>query len=61
MLNVEDFFSIKAAAAEIGIEANALYVRVHRGTVKTHKISGHLTVIHKDEVSRLKSEATASC
>jgi predicted DNA-binding protein YlxM (UPF0122 family) len=53
---LEDFYSIKAAAAEIGIEPNALYVRIHRGTVKVEKISGTLTVLHKDEVARLKAD-----
>jgi hypothetical protein len=59
MLNIEDFLSVKAAAAELGIEPNAMYVRIHRGTVKVHKVSGHTPIIHKDEVERLKAEMVA--
>lgn len=59
---LSDFYSVKAAAAEIGIEYMALHQRIHRGTVAVERPSDRLILIHKREVERLKKEREAgSC
>lgn len=59
---LQDFYSVKAAAAEIGIDYMALRQRIHRGTVEVERPLERLVIIHKDEVARLKKEReTSSC
>ena len=55
-ISLSDFYSVKAAAAEIGIEYLTLHQRIHRGTVAVERPSERMILIHKDEVARLKKE-----
>jgi excisionase family DNA binding protein len=54
--SLQDFYSVTAAAKEIGIERMTLYQRIHRGKVKHEKVSDTVTLIPRDEVLRLKEE-----
>lgn len=56
MGSLQDFYSVKAAAEEIGIQAMTLYQRIHRGRVKHEKVSDSITLIPRAEVMRLKKE-----
>ena len=61
-VSLSDYYNVKAAAAEIGIEYMALHQRIHRGTVEVERPGERLILIHKDEVARLKKEREAgSC
>lgn len=61
-LSLKDFYSVKAAAAEIGIEYMALHQRIHRGTVKVERPTERMVLVHRTEVERLKKEQeTPSC
>ena len=55
-VSLSDFYSVKAAAAEIGIDTMTLYQRIHRGTVEVERPSERMILIHKNEVARLKTE-----
>lgn len=52
-MRLEDFYSVKAAAAKAGIPYMALHQRIHRGSVKVTRLSDTIILIHKDEVARL--------
>lgn len=56
MISLKDYYSVKAAAEEIGIKPMTLYQRIHRGTVEHQKVSDHITLIPTAEVKRLKKE-----
>jgi hypothetical protein len=58
--SLKDFYSVRAAAREIGIEYMALHKRIHRGTVKVERPGDHIILIPASEVERLKKEQ-ASC
>lgn len=53
---LKDFYSVKAAAAEIGIDYMALHQRIHRGTVDVERPGNRLVLVPKKEVERLKRE-----
>lgn len=53
---LSDQYTIKEAAAEIGLEHKTLWARVSRGIVKAEKLGGYLWLIPKEEVDRLKKE-----
>lgn len=55
-ISLSDFYSVRAAATEIGIEVMALHQRIHRGTVTVERPFDRMILIHKDEVARLKQE-----
>lgn len=50
-------YTIKEAAAYLGLENKTLWARVRRGLVKADKLGNYLWVISKEEVQRLKQEA----
>ena len=54
--SLENFYSVKDAAAEIGIGYMALHQRIHRNSVKVERPSPRMILIHRDEVERLKKE-----
>lgn len=56
MGNLKDFYSVKAAAREIGIEYMALHQRIHRGTVAVERPGDHIILVPKSEVERLRGE-----
>ena len=56
VLSLSDFYSVKAAAVEIGMKVMALHQRIHRGTVDVERPFSRMILIHKDEVARLKKE-----
>lgn len=58
-MDLKDFFTVRKAAVEIGIEYGALYMRIVRGKVAVHPVGDHIKLIHKDEVARLKKEQEA--
>lgn len=53
---LSDFYTVRAAATEIGIEIMALHQRIHRGTVTVERPFERMILIHKNEVARLKQE-----
>lgn len=56
MSSLKDFYSVKAAAQEIGIEYMALHQRIHRGTVEVERPGRNIVLIPRAEVERLKKE-----
>jgi len=52
---LEDFYSVKAAAAETGLEYKTLLQRIHRGTVEAETL-GRMKLIPVAEVERIKRE-----
>lgn len=61
---LKDFYSVKSAAAEIGMDYMALHQRIHRGTVAVERPADRIILIPKEEVERLKAEkagGAASC
>lgn len=58
--SLKDFYSVKAAAAEIGIDYMALHQRIHRGTVTVERPAERIILIRKEEVERLKKEQESS-
>lgn len=60
IMKLSDFYTVKAAATEIGIETMALHQRIHRGTVNVERPFERMILIHKNEVARLKQERESS-
>lgn len=56
MPKLSDYFSVKSAAAYIGIEYMALHQRIHRGTVEVERPADRIVLIPRKEVERLKKE-----
>lgn len=54
--SLQDYYSVKAAADEIGMEYMALHQRIHRGTVAVERPGRHIVLVPKLEVERLKKE-----
>ena len=60
--SLKDFYSVRAAAEEIGIDYMALHQRIHRGTVAVERPGERIILIRKEEVERLKNEKdNSSC
>lgn len=57
--SLKDFYSVRAAAVEIGIDFMALHQRIHRGTVAVERPAERIILISKEEVARLKKELKA--
>lgn len=57
--SLQDYYSVKSAAKEIGIEYMALHQRIHRGTVKVERPDERIILIPASEVVRLKRELAA--
>ena len=56
MKSLKDYYSVRAAAREIGIEYMALHQRIHRGTVSVERPDERLVLVPRSEVERLKKE-----
>jgi hypothetical protein len=54
MPRLEDFYTVKAAATEIGIEYKALLARINRGKVAHERMGERIILIPTAEVQRLK-------
>jgi hypothetical protein len=54
--SLRDYYSVKAAAREIGIEYMALHQRIHRGSVEVERPGDRIVLISRTEVERLKKE-----
>lgn len=54
MVNLKEFYSVKAAASEAGISYMALHQRIHRGAVKVSRVGDSVILIHRNEVLKLK-------
>ena len=52
-MRLEDYYSVKAAAAKAGIDHMALHQRIHRGSVPVVRISEKIILIHKDVVAEI--------
>lgn len=57
MGSLQDYYSVKAAAKEAGLEYMALQQRIHRGTVKVER-HDHIVLVPRAEVERIKQELT---
>ncbi len=60
MSDLSKYYSVKAAADEIGMNVMALYQRIHRNKVQVEKTQGNVTLVPLAEVKRLKAERDAA-
>lgn len=56
MSSLQDFYSVEAAAKEVGLSFMALHQRIHRGTVKVERPGKRIVLVPRSEVERLKRE-----
>lgn len=56
MSALQDYHTVKEAAAELGISYKALLMRMRRGQVKYHKLGAWQKLIPHGELARLQSE-----
>ena len=56
MGSLQDYYSVRAAAAAIGIEYMTLHKRISRGTVVVERPGKNIVLIPSREVERLKRE-----